>query len=135
MKTSWKIFKFANIVETIIISSIITTAIYTTPLPLNGYKDFIIFAFVCSIPIMIAINCVGNILLANYQSTGRNLSLGRKIFFWFFAVLFFGTLFLILLGLFNLYSIYKTQSIYARLSTRQLIIFGSMLFFFLNGLF
>ena len=135
MTTSWKIFNAANIVEIMIVSTLIATGMYTSPLPLNSFDDFLVFAFVCSIPVFTTTNCVNNILLANHQNTGKNISLGRKIFFWSFFIVFLGILILILIGLLNLYFNYRPQSMSPHLVMRQLIVLGAMLFFFLNGLY
>ncbi|MBL0182607.1 MAG: hypothetical protein IPP96_10025 [Chitinophagaceae bacterium] len=135
MNTRWKIFKISNIAEIIIISALIAAGIYISPLPLDGFEDFIVFAFVCSIPVITAINCTGNILLLNHQGTGKKLSLGRKIFFWSFFIAFLGTLILLLSGLLSLYSKYSSHSGNTRLVVRQLMILIAMLVFFLNGLY
>lgn len=88
MTISLKIFKIANIVEAILVTGLICTGLYSSPLPMDDLQDFLVLVFICSIPLVVCANCVNNILLVSYLLENRKVAAGKSVFFWVVNVLF-----------------------------------------------
>ncbi|HEX2683719.1 MAG TPA: hypothetical protein VHL77_07295 [Ferruginibacter sp.] len=135
MTAGWKIFKLANIVEILIVSTLIAVGMITSPLPVETFEDKFAFVFVCSIPVFTTINCIHNILLADNQNSGKHLSIGKRVFFWVFFVVFVGIMILALIGLYGILESFRAAMGYNRLNLRQKFITFSILTFLLNGIY
>ncbi len=136
----WKIFRTANIIEIIAIISLFGYGIYQNPPSLRNPEDIAVSIFICAFPLVTALNGIHNISLLGYQITGRKLSLGRKILFWFLLMFLFGVLCLVSYVLVSSFANWKhaqDQNLFddKRIVIRAIIMYFLMFVIVLNGIY
>lgn len=134
MTVIWKIFSIANIAEILVVTSLIGYGLYTGFPQFENSNDYFFFGFIISIPMLVTLHCIGNILLLSRYTTGKDISLRRKIGFWILTLLFLGLMILLSLPTRNiLLQVISPES--PALTTRQLLIFYSLVFSLIAGMF
>ncbi|MBL0355545.1 MAG: hypothetical protein IPP72_01040 [Chitinophagaceae bacterium] len=89
MKTGWKIFRAANIVEIVMVIAILVLLFVSNNFSLKSTED-VIGISVCSFVVgVITWNCISNFLLLKASNTNNHLSFSKRLLFWFTTVLFF----------------------------------------------
>lgn len=92
MSIGWRIFKALNIIEAAVIISLIGLGLVFNPIPLNNQSDFYLLATLLAIVCVLAMNCIGNILMANLYKNARKLTKAGTVLFWINTILFAGLL-------------------------------------------
>lgn len=89
MTIRWKIFRIANIVEIVMMVTILTLFFASNSFYLKNKEDIIGIAVSGSVIAITIFNCISNILLLHSSDPNNFSFFTRRTLFWFVSVLFF----------------------------------------------